>query len=220
MEAEVIFDDEKCHIIKNGKTINIGHLLDSKLYVVNTQPDYVNITTTKAPTLRQWHCRYGHLNFGYINKLAQGNLVTGMKYTKGETNQECEACTRAKMHRIPVPKQSSNRMTQPLELIHSDVCGPMNTDSIGGSKYILTFTDDYTRYVTVNFLKNKSEVYEKFQEYVSMVENFTGLKVKTLRTDNGGEYVSNDFSKYCVNKELYISTVILTLQSKMVFRKD
>jgi transposase InsO family protein len=123
-----------------------------------------------------------------------------MKYTKGETNQECEACTRAKMHRIPVPKQSSNRMTQPLELIHSDVCGPMNTDSIGGSKYILTFTDDYTRYVTVNFLKNKSEVYEKFQEYVSMVENFTGLKVKTLRTDNGGEYVSNDFSKYCVNK--------------------
>ncbi|CAB3988289.1 Retrovirus-related Pol poly from transposon TNT 1-94 [Paramuricea clavata] len=200
MEAEVIFDDEKCYIIKNGKTINIGHLLKSKLYVVNTQPDYVNITTTKVPTLREWHCRYGHLNFGYINKLAQGNLVTGMKYTKGETSQECEACTRAKMHQIPVPKQSSNRTTQLLELIHSDVCGPMNTDSIGGSKYILTFTDDYTRYVTVYFLKNKSEVYEKFQEYVSMVENFTGLKVKTLRTDNGGEYVSNDFSKYCVNK--------------------
>ena len=201
MEAEVIFDDEKCYITKNGKTINIGHLLtDSKLFVVNTQPDYVNITTTKAASLRQWHCRYGHLNFGYINKLAQGNLVTGMKYTKGETNQECEACARAKMHRIPFPKQSLKKTTEPLELIHSDVCGPMNTDSIGGSKYILTFTDDYSRYVTVYFLKNKSEVYEKFQEYVNMMENFTGLKVKTLRTDNGGEYVSNDFSKYCASK--------------------
>ena len=60
------------------------------------------------------------------------------------------------MHRIPVPKQSSNKTTQPLELIHSVVCGPMNIDSIGGSKYILTFTDYYTRYVTVYFLKNKS----------------------------------------------------------------
>ena len=200
MIAEVIFDKEKCHIIKNGKTINIGHLLDSKLFVVNTQPDYVNVTTTKAPSLKQWHCRYGHLNFGYINKLAEGNLVTGMKFMKGEIDQECEACTKAKMHRIPVPKQSSNKTTQPLELIHSDVCGPMNIDSIGGSKYILTFTDDYTRYVTVYFLKNKSEVYEKFQEYVNMVENFTGLKAKMLRTDNGGEYVSNDFSKYCASK--------------------
>lgn len=76
----------------------------------------------------------------------------------------------------------------------------MNVDSIGGSKYILTFTDDYTRYVTVYFLKRKSEVYEKFQEYVNMVENFTGLKVKMLRTDNGGEYVSNDFSKHCASK--------------------
>ena len=82
MQAEVIFGEEKCHIIKNGKTINIGHLLDSKLSVVNTQSDYANVTTTKAPSLKQWHCRYGHLNFEYINKLAEGNLVTGMKLIK------------------------------------------------------------------------------------------------------------------------------------------
>ena len=151
MQAEVIFDEEKCFIIKNGKTINIGHLLDSKLFVVNIRPDYVNITTTNAPSLKQWYCRYGHLNFGYINKLAEGNLVTGMKYAKGDTNQECEACTRAKMHRIPVPKESSSKTTQPLELFHSDVCASMNIDSIGGSKYILTFTDDYTRHVLCTF---------------------------------------------------------------------
>ena len=93
--------------------------------------------------------QYGHQYFGYINKLAQGNLVTGMKYTKGETNHECEVCAQAKSHRIPVPKQSSKKTSQPLELIHSDVCGPMNIDSIGGSKIVLTFTDDYIRYVTV-----------------------------------------------------------------------
>ena len=171
MQAEVRFDEEKCYIIKNGKKINIGHFNESKLFIVNTQPDYVNFTTTKAPSLQQWHCIYGHLNFGYINKLAEGNLVTGMKYVNSDIDQECEACTRAKMHRIPVPKQSSSKTTQPLELIHSDVCGPMNIDSIGGSKYNLTFTDDYIRYVTVYFLKSKSEEFEKFQEHVNMVEN-------------------------------------------------
>ena len=49
MQAELIFEEEKCYIIKNGKTINIGHLLDSKLFVMNIQPDYVNVTTTNAP---------------------------------------------------------------------------------------------------------------------------------------------------------------------------
>ena len=95
----------------------------------------------------------------------------------------------------------------------------MNIDSIGGSKYILTFTDDYTRYVTVYFLKNKSEVYEKFQEYISMVENITGLKVKTLRTDNGGEYVSNDFCEYCVNKGIVHQSRPLHSRAKWCFGK-
>ena len=205
MQAEVTFDEEKCYIIKNGETINIGHLLDSKLFAVNTQPEYVNVTTTKAkaPSLRQWHCRYGHLNFRYINKLAQGNMVEGMSYSSGVVKEECEACARAKMHKIPFPKQSTKKTSKPLELIHSDLCGPMNVESIGGSKYVLTFTDDYTRYVTVYFLKSKSEVLSKFEEYVNMVENATGQKVQNLRTDNGGEYVSKNFRKFCASKGIF-----------------
>ena len=58
MQAEVRFDEEKCYIIKNGKKIDIGHLNECQLFVMNTQPDYVNVTTTKAPSLKQWHCRY------------------------------------------------------------------------------------------------------------------------------------------------------------------
>ena len=99
-----------------------------------------------------------------------------MTHSSGAVNQECEACAKAKMHKIPFPKQSKKKKSRPLELIHSDLCGPMNVESIGGSKYVLTFTDDYTRYVTVYFLKSKSEVLVKFEEYVNMVENVTGQK--------------------------------------------
>ena len=62
-----------------------------------------------------------------------------MNSSKHVGNQQCEACVKAKMHRVPVPKASRNRSSRPLQLVHSDVCGPMNVDLIGGSKYVLSF---------------------------------------------------------------------------------
>ena len=82
----------------------------------------------------------------YVNELSQKKMVVGMNCSKEDTNQQCEACAKAKMHREPVPKASRNRSSHPLQLVHSDVCGPMNVNSIGGSKYVLSFTDDYTKY--------------------------------------------------------------------------
>ena len=78
----------------------------------------------------------------------------------------------------------------------------MNVDSVGGSKYVLTFTDDYTRYVTAYFIKSKSEVLSKFMEYVTMMENETDLRVQAIRTDNGGEYTSQCFKKFRAGKQI------------------
>ena len=77
-----------------------------------------------------------------------------MTVSKDSFGQQCEACALGKMRRVPFQKGSSNRATRPLELVHSDVCGPMNVPSIGGSKYMLTFTDDF-RYITVYFITSK-----------------------------------------------------------------
>ena len=57
----------------------------------------------------------------------------------------------------------------------------------------MTFIDDFSRYTWVFFLKKKSEVCEKFTELKALIENASGLKIKILRYDNGGEYVSNVF---------------------------
>ena len=197
--AEVLFENDKCYVTKDKKPMNIGHLANSNLYVINTEPDFANVASSKA-SLEVGHCRFGHINYKYVNELSQKKMVVGMNCSKEDTNQQCEACAKAKMHRVPVPKASRNRSSRPLQLVHSDVCGPMNVNSIGGSKYVLSFTDDYTKYVTVYFLKNKSEVLSKFQEYESMVTNLTGLKIQTLRSDNGGEYTSKEFAKFCASK--------------------
>ncbi len=119
MGAEVLFDNGKCSITKDGRTISIGHIVGNKLYKLITE-EYAHITTVK-PSWKQWHCRFGHLNFGNVNKLAQGNMVKGINYSTGTVNQECEACAQAKMHKISFPKQRAKKTSRPLELIHSDL---------------------------------------------------------------------------------------------------
>ena len=76
-----------------------------------------------------------------------------------------------------------------LEQVHSDVCGPMKTRSIGGCAYFVTFVDDYSRKLWTYALKTKDQVYETFKQWIVLVERETGEKLKCIRTDNGGEYL-------------------------------
>ena len=73
-----------------------------------------------------------------------------------------------------------------MELVHSDVCGTMPSTSLSGYVYYVTFIDDYSRETWVYFLKSKDEVFGKFKEFKSLVENLSERKIKTLRSDNGG----------------------------------
>ena len=76
----------------------------------------------------------------------------------------------------------------------------MNTDSIGGRRYFVTFIDDYSRCCKVYFMRRKWEVLEKFKEFEAGVTNESGMTIGTLRIDNGGEYVSNIFTNYLKSK--------------------
>ena len=93
-------------------------------------------------------------------------------------------------------KASETETKEPLELVHSDVCGKMNHKSIGGAEYFLTFVDEKTHYILVYPLKTKDEVSERFLKWKALVENFSGKKLKRLRIDNGGEYTSKRFEAH------------------------
>ena len=81
--------------------------------------------------------------------------------------------------------------------MHTDVWGPAQVSSLGGSLYYVTFIDDATRKVWIYFLRQKSDVFETFKKWRSLVENEIGKKIKCLRSDNGGEYCSKEFENYC-----------------------
>ena len=198
----VKFDEQRFIVSKEGKNITIGNIVDGKLYRANT-PEFANVTTSSTTDLGVWHCHFGHLSHDYVNRLAKKRLADGIIYSDVSFDREGEACALGKMQKLPSPKQSMNRASKPLELTHTDLCGPMNVASIGGSKYMLTFTDDYSRYITVYFITSKSETLFKFKEYVNMIENSTAQQIERLnifqekkesvqkiRSDNGGEYTS------------------------------
>ena len=207
MGAEVRFTREKCIVEKGGKQFTIGHSVGGKLYRVGASQfnkDSAYYTSEHNSSKDIWHQRFGHLNKRDVDKLLKSSMVVGMKATGEFTGntEVCEGCVLGKMTKTPFPKKSQSRGSAPLELVHTDLCGPMQEESHGGSRYVLTFTDDFSRYTTVYFLRNKSETMTKFKDYVSLMENFSGqkmqkLSIKTLRSDNGGEYLSNEFTRFC-----------------------
>ena len=125
--------------------------------------------------------------------LAKDNLVNGFDYDPAKGVDFCESCVRSKIHRCPFLDTGRERATKPLGIVYSDVCGKLNSPSLGGAEY---FIDDKTHYVWIYVLKHKHEVLRTFKEWKSLVENSSGHKVKVLRTDNGGEYMSTEFETF------------------------
>lgn len=109
----------------------------------------------------------------------------------------CEECVISKQYRTSFPNGKSWRAKNVLELIHSDICGPINPTSNGNKRYLITFIDDYSRKTWVYFLHEKSETFTAFKSFKTHVEKETGKSIKTLRTDRGGEYCSKEFEKFC-----------------------
>ena len=104
----------------------------------------------------------------------------------------CEPCLMGKMTKTPFSR-TMERANDLLEIIHTDVCSPMSVKARGGYRYFLTFTNDLSRYGYIYLMKHKYETFEKFKEFRSEVENHRNKKIKFLRSDHGGEYLSYEF---------------------------
>ncbi|KAK9685136.1 Integrase core domain [Popillia japonica] len=120
-------------------------------------------------------------------------LVTVSSDIESQGNTEnstfCSSCVQGKQHREPFPA-SETRAKEVCALIHIDLCGPMEVLSIRGSKYMLLLKDDHSKYRTVYFIKHKSEVYDKLNEFIVYAKTQTGKCIKVMRSDNGTEFTN------------------------------
>lgn len=188
----VEFCDEGCRIKnKQGTTVATANCMNGT-YKLNTNCNQA-LSTMVCDSNYVWHQRMGHINFNDLSKLQ--NCAEGIKLVTQKEDIICTSCLEGKQTRQPF-KHEGSRANELLELIHSDMCGPMEIKSIGGARYFLTFVDDYSRKVYVYILCNKYEALEKFKEFKNQVENELNKKIKILRSDNGKEYINNSFDKF------------------------
>nr|KAJ0222838.1 hypothetical protein LSAT_V11C200051890 [Lactuca sativa] len=143
-----------------------------------------------------WHNRLGHVNFTSLRHMSETNMVRGLPCIRAPLSP-CEGCLVGKQTRTSQPTEANFRATRRLELVHGDLCGPITPVTPSGKRYFLLLVDDFTRVMWIHLMNTKDETLGVFKRFRALVENETGDKIKTFRTDRGGEFVSRDFSNYC-----------------------
>ena len=160
---------------------NVGYL-DGHTIV----PQAANATTTLPLNLTLWHNRCSHLNFEDLNAMHSKRHVTGMKLvSKTPPDPICEPCLAGKMHANPFPS-STSRASRPLELIHSDVHGPLPVQTHSGFRYWVIFVDDCTRIWAVYLMRLKSQTFASFKQFKAYAESLFNARIGTLREAPGG----------------------------------
>ena len=142
-----------------------------------------------------WHKRLGHLSFDNLEKISAKEDVRDLPKIVAPLNAVCKHCQHGKQTRASF-KTKEHMTLHPLEIVYTDLCGPTRSKSLQGDHYFMFLIDDYTRMTWVAFLKEKSKAFEKFEIFKAKVENETNLKIKFLRSDNGGKFTSNEFNEF------------------------
>jgi hypothetical protein len=172
---------------------------ESRLYRLTIRPFHTLLHYTIILS-ELWHIRLAHIHYRSLPALWK--MVTGFPEIQIQAHKVVfKGCALGKNVKGSF-LGSGNRSKEILDLIHSDVCGPIIVASLNEYFYYVLFIDDHSQKTWIYFLKNKDGVLAKFQEFKAHVENLIRRKIKVLRSDNGGEYTSKDFKILCIEAQI------------------
>jgi transposase InsO family protein len=144
----------------------------------------------------RWHTQFRHINFTSLKKMGSTELVRGLPILD-HVEQICEASLARKHRRVPFPQQASRRATRSLQLMHGDLCGPINSVTPSGNRHFLLLIDNYSRHMWVSLLQSKDQAAQEIQRIHATVKRKSRIRLGALRTDRGGEFTVGQFSDYC-----------------------
>ena len=190
----VQFQQSFCTILGSNRAIAMGSKV-GKSFLLDCQQEEARFVQYSGADSEWelWHARLGH-----PSKDAQNNTqrsTKGIPVVKQGIKTLCGGCMKGKQSVASFPSRTLTKTSRVMEIVHTDVMGPMRTMSKGGSKYVLTFVDDYSRYVVAYFLKKKSEVVVKMKEFQALYENQCGERLKCVCSDNGTEFVNKKMAE-------------------------
>lgn len=182
--------------VSKDKALKLVGVLKDGLYVLQGKTELGEVNAIIDPASKEmslWHRRLAHIGEKGLECLKRQGLLGNKRLGKLVF---CEHCALGKQSRASF-KPATHNTKERLDYIHSDLWGPARVGTHGGARYFLTLIDDFSRKVWVFLLKTKDEVFERFLEWKTLLENQTGQKIKYLRTDNGLEYLNDKFANLC-----------------------
>jgi hypothetical protein len=190
----------KC-LIRNGsaKVIAGGTRRGRELYAFNGSPRIIEKAhiASSTPDLHNWHKWLGHVNYAAIISMLKKGLASGMPIDLSTLPPVFQHCIIGKQTKTTVPKIWMGEWAEEkLQKVYSDITGLEEVGTKTGEKYMLIFIDEATRMAWIYPSREKSNATPLFKDWKALVEKKTGMSVKVLHTDNGGEYTSNNFEAY------------------------
>jgi transposase InsO family protein len=187
------FDPSHCAFqeLGTGRILGTG-TVHNGLYYLDEGSDEVALATKMSPCqeLLLLHRRLGHPSFATMS-----HCYPSLFGSCHKESLVCDACELAKHTRVSYPSLG-RRSSKPFEIIHSDVWGPCEVNSILGHRWFVTFIDGFSRYTWLYLLKHKSDVFSVFKDLIAIIKNKFGKTIKILRSDNGTEYVNQEFGHF------------------------
>ncbi|KAJ9544133.1 hypothetical protein OSB04_023840 [Centaurea solstitialis] len=222
---KVSFSKKKCKVKNRRKEVILTGVRHADIYIINMNTSTDNFCfVSRASTDMNWlwHKRLSHLNFKTLNQLCINNLVIGLpdfRYTKESL---CSACEKGKQTRASFKSKQISSISSPLQLLHMDLFGPVNVQSIGGKKYTLVIVDEYSRYTWVFFLRAKSDAPEEIILFVRKMERLNNLTVRSIRSDHGTEFKNSTLESFFEQKGISqnFSSVRTPQQNGVVERRN
>ena len=198
--CSVTFSSSSCVFqdLQTKRTIGGGYEKDGLYFFQESPP--LALHSTASPF--QWHCRLGHPS--------SANLRQIVPSLPNFSTFNCETCELSKHRRVSFPLRNNPPCVKPFELIHSDIWGPSRTTGLCGSKYFVTFIDDYSRLTWVFILKNRSQLFDVFKIFYAEICQQFNAHLLTFRSDNAQEYKDHNFNQFFASHGIIHQTSCVT----------
>ena len=186
--GKIIFEQNGFTIMLRGQQLAKGYM-EGNLFWFDTSKAALHAAVGAPLPIDIWHYRMGHMLYNTL--MRYHNSVKGISINGSidQAQSPCAGCELSKQARLPF-SASCKQSDQRLQIMHSDLAGPMQVQSIQGSKYITTFIDDFSRHEVVYFLKSIDQCAATFTKFLAWAENQTSERMLALHSDPRGEYLS------------------------------
>jgi hypothetical protein len=197
-----LFRDSVCHIFDPKKKLLGEVIVSNGLYRVRNgtarQPFAGAASTVETLTMENLHAHLSHIAPATIREMLAKGMVEGVRLDPAhETMGQCVSCEVAKATRKPIGQIREPQHRRKFgDEVHTDVWGPSSVQTPGHKTYYASFTDDHTRYMTITLLAAKSDTFEAYRNYEAWAKTQHDTAIKCLRSDRGGEYLSDEFSRH------------------------